>query len=155
MPNIIDSILKEDSIRALLSESERAYVLESLGFSDDFKQNKNELARLIFFFINAIFSNDNDQIQDLPSITYKLIKSIDVHIEEDKNSFKEVFGLEGINDEILYYFYLSNVALLADKTINIRIDLKRFSEPSLHTHKGRKFNRSFFLLLNIILKSIC
>ena len=96
MPNIIDSILKKDSIRALLSESERAYVLESLGFSDDFKQNKNELARLIFFFINAIFSNDNDQIQDLPSITYKLIKSIDVHIEEDKNSFKEVFRSKAV-----------------------------------------------------------
>ena len=154
MPNIIDSILKKDSIRALLSESERAYVLESLGFSDDFKQNKNELARLIFFFINAIFSNDNDQIQDLPSITYKLIKSIDVHIEEDKNSFKEVFGLEGINDEILYYFYLSNVALLADKTINIRIDLKRFSEPSLHIDnwKHRILNKALTAYILLIRK---
>ena len=154
MPNLVASILQKDSIRALLRESEKTYVFDSLGFSEESTQDKNELARLLFFLINSIFTSENGEIKELAAITYKLIKSIDIRIEDERNSFNSVFGIEGINDEIIYYFYLSNVALQADRTINIRIYLKNFTQTYLDIEnwKDRILNKALTAYILLIRK---
>lgn len=126
MSNIINAILQKDTIVSLLNESEKGYVFDQLKLPYNSELNNGELLRLAFLLTNSIFSNEQDVTPQIKVKTYKLLKSIDIISVEDIQYFFEVFGIEGIDSKSLYYFYLANVALKADKQISIRIDLKEF-----------------------------
>lgn len=122
--HIANIILQQDAIDTLLQESEKSYVFEQLKLSYEDNLDVGELLRLAFFLTNAIFSGDESEETKL--IAYKLLKTVNIDIDSNASLFNDTFGIEGINIKTLYYFYLANLALKANKQIGIRIDLKEF-----------------------------
>lgn len=125
MSNIINTILQKESIISLLNESEKRYILGQLKLPYTSELNDGEVLRLSFFLINAIFSEGEGEFDK--AIAYKLLKSININSDEGTSLFDEVFGIEGVDSKTLYYFYLTNVALKADKQVSIRVDLKEYN----------------------------
>lgn len=124
MSDIINTILQKESIISLLNESEKRYILGQLKLPHTSELNDGEVLRLSFFLINAIFSAGEGEFDK--AIAYKLLKSININSNEGTYLFDEVFGIEGVESKTLYYFYLTNVALKADKQVSIRVDLKEY-----------------------------
>jgi len=125
MSDVINNILQQESIISLLNESEKRYILDQLKLPYTSGLNDGEVLRLSFFFMNTIFSGDG--VGPEQTIAYKLLKSININLERGKSLFDDVFGIEGVDSETLYYFYLANIALQADKQISIRVDLKDYN----------------------------
>ncbi len=127
MSNIINTILQKESIISLLNESEKGYIFDQLKLPYESKLNGGEILRLSFFLTNAIFSEEQDVSKQTKEIAYKLLKSFQIESKENTIGFFEIFGIEGIDSMTLYYFYLANIALKADKQISIRVDLKEYN----------------------------
>ena len=131
----IKVILQDDTILSLLDESEKRYVLKQLNLPYDSGINDAELLRLTFFLINTTFTDEESDFDN--TIAYKLLKSINIKSDNGLSLFNEVFGIEGVNPKSLYYFYLANIALKADKQISIRVDLKEFT-PDIQENQNWK-----------------
>ena len=144
--NIISSILEQDAIKSLLTESEKGYIFRQLNLPYISYSNCDELCRLSFFLTNSVFSNDQDDTLKFSETAYKLLKSIDITSKTDNKSFSDTFGMDGINAETLYYFYLATIALKADKLISIKIDLKQFVE-------GKTSDNWKYRILNKVLEA--
>ncbi|NCP90971.1 MAG: DEAD/DEAH box helicase [Flavobacteriales bacterium] len=121
----MNTILQKESIISLLNESEKRYILGQLKLPYSSELNDGEALRLSFFLINAIFSEGEGEFDK--AIAYKLLKSININSKKGTSLFEEVFGIEGVDSKTIYYFYLANVALKADKQISIRVDLKEYN----------------------------
>jgi hypothetical protein len=59
-----------------------------------------------------------------------------------------VIGVEGIDNELLYYFYLSAISIKSDRIINVRIDLLDYSASSLTNESDDWFIRVINKTLN-------
>ncbi len=127
MSNFLNTILQKESIVSLLNESEKRCILGQLKLPYTSELNDGEVLRLSFFLINAIFSEGEGEGEFDKAIAYKLLKSINIFADVDNTLFDEVFGIEGVDPITLYYFYLANVALRADKQVSIRVDLKAYN----------------------------
>jgi len=152
MSNIIKNILQKESIILLLNESEKRHILGQLKLPLTSELNDGEVLRLSFFLINAIFSETENGYEK--AIPYKLLKSIDINSEKGTSLFEEVFGIEGVDSKTLYYFYLANVALKADKQISIRVDLKEYNPitDGNSNWKYRLLNKAFEAYILLVRK---
>jgi hypothetical protein len=152
MSNIINTILQKESIISLLNESEKRYILGQLKLPHTSELNDGEVLRLSFFLINAIFSETENGFEK--AIAYKLLKSININSEKGTSLFEEVFGIEGVDSKTLYYFYLANVALKADKQISIRVDLKEYNPVTEENSnwKYRLLNKAFEAYILLVRK---
>ncbi|MEC7784258.1 MAG: DEAD/DEAH box helicase [Bacteroidota bacterium] len=152
MSNIINTILQKESIISLLNESEKRFILGQLKLPYTSELNDGEVLRLTFFIINAIFSETKNGYEK--AIAYKLLKSISINSEKGTSLFEEVFGIEGVDSKTLYYFYLANVALKADKQISIRVDLKEYN-PVTEENSNWKYkllNKAFEAYILLVRK---
>lgn len=152
MSNIIDTILQKESIISLLNESEKRYILGQLKLPYTSELNDEEVLRLSFFLINAIFTEGEGEFDT--AIAYNLLKSININTENGTSLFNEVFGMLGVNAKSLYYFYLANIALKADKQISIRVDLMEYnpnteSDPNW---RNRLLNKAFEAYIFLVRK---
>ncbi len=127
MSNIINTILQKETIISLLNESEKGYIFDQLKLPYKSELNGSELLRLSFFLTNAIFSGEQNISMQTKEIAYKLLKSFHITSSEKAQQFFEIFGIKGIDSKTLYYFYLANIALKAEKQISIRVDLNEFN----------------------------
>lgn len=127
MANMTETILQEETLITILNESEKAYLFDQLKLPYTSALNNLELLRLAFFLVNAIFSGTKDETANTKIVTYKLLKAIKITSNDNLLFFNDIFGVEGIDNETLYYFYLANIALKAEKQINIRIDLSDYN----------------------------
>lgn len=154
MTNIINSILQKDTIVSLLNESEKGYIFEQLKLPYNSKINDGESVRLTFFLINSIFSNEQESTKTSSVIAYKLLKAINIKSEEEESNFSSVFGIKGVDTQTLYYFYLANIALKAEKQISIRIDLKEFNIPEtdITDWKNRLLNKAIQAYILLVRK---
>lgn len=152
MSNIIKNILQKESIILLLNESEKRHILGQLKLPLTSELNDGEVLRLSFFLINAIFSETENGYEK--AIPYKLLKSIDINSEKGTSLFEEVFGIEGVDSKTLYYFYLANIALKADKQISIRVDLKEYNPitDGNSNWKYRLLNKAFEAYILLVRK---
>lgn len=154
MSNITKTILNKDTVISLLNESEKAYIFSQLKLPYSSDLNNGELLRLSFFLINSVFSNDEEETSQTKAIAYKLLKSINIVSEDDILKFYEVFGINGIDSQTLYYFYLANTALKAEKQINIRIDLEAFNNTKEENPnwKNRLLNKAMEAYILLVRK---
>ena len=152
MSNIINTILQKESIISLLNESEKRYILGQLKLPHTSELNDGEVLRLSFFLINAIFSETENGYEK--AITYKLLKSVNINSPKGTSLFEEVFGIDGVYSKTLYYFYLANVALKADKQISIRVDLKEYDRAKEENTnwKYRLLNKAFEAYILLVRK---
>ncbi|MFA7617171.1 MAG: DEAD/DEAH box helicase [Weeksellaceae bacterium] len=151
---MINTILQKDTIASLLNENEKGYVFAQLKLPYESDLNSSELLRLAFFIINSVFTNEQDAPLYAKTTAYKLLKSIDINSDEDIQNFFNVFGIEGIDSSVLYYFYLANIAFKAEKQISIRIDLKDFNAKAEETGnwKYRILNKTLEAYILLIRK---
>jgi len=149
--NIISSILQQDAIQSLLIGSEKEYIFRQLNLPYSSDLSSDELCRLSFFMTNALFANEQSVSSEQKEVAYKLLKSINITSTDYCHSFSDVFGIDGINPKTLYYFYLANVALKADKLISIRIDLNEFiteeTDDNWKFHLLNKVLEAYILLV--------
>ena len=151
---MINTILQQDTITSLLNENEKGYVFAQLKLPYESDLNSSELLRLAFFIINSVFTNEPNAPLYATTTAYKLLKSIDINSDEDIQHFSDVFGIEGIDPSVLYYFYLANIAFKAEKEISIRIDLKDFSSTTKETSnwKYRILNKTLEAYILLVRK---
>jgi len=151
MNDFIKSILHEDAISSLLKESEKRYIFNQLKLLYESYLNCEEICRLSFFLINSVFSIEQNTSQEIIETTYKLLKSIEISSDEN---FSNIFGFDGVDSVSLYYFYLANIALKADKLINIRIDLKEYypKEVESDNWKFRLLNKALEAYILLVRK---
>lgn len=123
---MLNTILNTDSIASLIKEGEKKYIFSQLNISFKEDINNKELLRLTFFILNTIFTNDEEITSNTKDLAYRLFKSIQFNPDEDSRDFDDVFGVDGIDESLIYYFYLASIAYVAKKEISIRIDLKDF-----------------------------
>jgi hypothetical protein len=153
MREILHSILSQEVIDSLLKKSEQQFILHQLHDTSEMGSNDEELIRLAFYFLNSIFSNNQSDlvIDPICETTYKLLKSFDIKKADALGAFSSIMGIDGVNSETLYFFYLAAIALKSDKLISIRIDLKAFTTQSENNDnwKFRLINKSLeaFILL--------
>lgn len=152
MINIISAILQKESIISLLNESEKRYILGQLNLPYTSELNDGEVLRLSFFLINTIFSETKNGYEK--TIAYKLLKSVNINSPKGTSLFDEVFGIDGVDSKTLYYFYLANVALKADKQISIRVDLKDYNSVIKENSnwKYRLLNKAFEAYILLVRK---
>ena len=130
MSMFIDKILDDENIQSLFYESELQVLLSEVSETIDVSIDSRKILRLAFLLFNNIFSSNEPNLEKLKKV-YILLKSINISDKEHLNQFHEIFGIDGIDDELLYYFYFSVISISNDKIINIRIDLLDYSEKSL------------------------
>ena len=99
------------------------------------KKDSRKTLRLAFLLFNDIFSSNGTNLKKLKKV-YILLKSINISDKEHLNQFHEIFGIDDVDDELLYYFYFSVISISNDKIINIKIDLLDYSENSLKEKSG-------------------
>ena len=140
MNEIAKSLLQQNAIISLLKESEKKRIFNQLNLTFDSELSCSEQCRLAFFLMNVVFSDERNASPDVIETTYKILKSINISSDDYIQCFFDTFGIDGIDAETLYYFYLANTALKADKLISIRLDLNAYSL------KDRDSNWKFRLL---------
>lgn len=127
MNKIVDDILKSDAISSLISNTDREYIFEQLGFKSNSSVGTDEVCRLVFFLSNTVFNTNEAESTTNAQIAYNLLKTINISDPNNVNVFNKVFGIDDVDTTSLYYFYLSNLALKANQLISIRIDLKKYN----------------------------
>jgi hypothetical protein len=129
MQELFDILIQQEEIKHLLQRSEESYLSAQL-FEKAIDTNEIEQrVKLVYLLINGLYSNkieDASKIKLIEHQIYVLLKTIDVSKQANLKIFDELVGAKEINPKILYYFYLSSVALKSDRIINIRLDLKPF-----------------------------
>lgn len=124
----IQQVLNDDDIKALLNRSNQIYHLQSV-YPKDFILDSTEIelsCRLAFLLIGLSFKENTDS--KWKEYAYKLLKNIQLSRDEDINIFDKIMGYDISDKTLIYYFYLSSLALILDKTISARIDLKDYAD---------------------------
>ena len=147
MSILIDKILNDENIQSLFSKSEMQVLLSEVSESIDVDFDSQKILRLAFVLFNNEFSSDEPNEKTLRN-TYLLLKSINISNTEQLKQFGEIFGIDGIDNELLYYFYFSVISIRNDKIINIRIDLLDYSETSLKEESDIWRNRILNKIFN-------
>jgi len=112
MSIFIDKILDNEDIHSLFNESELQVILSEVSETIKTDIDSRKILRLAFLLFNNIFSS-NDPDKDKLEKTYILLKAI--NIDDNLEQFNEVFGIDGLDDELLYYFYFSVISIINDK----------------------------------------
>lgn len=167
MKDIYDIVLNDIEIKSYIQERELSFLTSQIGYeSTDFDQEKNEtILRVAYLLLTKLLSgrltvpsNVLNNVADNPSnelfdTAYSILKSFNIYDSNVEISFEKIFGIEGIFNFNLYYFYLSSLALLSDKTVSIRLDLRGYqpldSQSISHSWKNKVVNKIFesFILL--------
>ncbi len=152
MADLIDIILNDSEIIKCINDREDIYLESELGFSqiEESPESVIKNLRLASVLLNHIFSDSIAEKKYIQT-AYTLLKSYDIKSNDFKKTFNSVFGIQKLDDELLYYFFLSSLALLSDKTIKIRLDLREFDvkDYSRNDWEERVLNNLFqaFILL--------
>ena len=122
----IEQILKDADLEALILQSSQRLHLRAMCIENSaLNTTEVELScRLAFLLIGASFSEDTNAAW--ADYAYKLLKNISVNNENDINAFNQIMGYDLEDPLLVYYFYLSSLALRLDKTISARLDLKEY-----------------------------
>jgi hypothetical protein len=131
MSTLLDQLFEDNEIQTLLSDSEKRVLLSQVYKDTEAHYESQKVIRLAFLLINHCFSSKELDSSRL-NTAYLLLKSLTITNHEQLQQFAEICGINGVDNELLYYFYLSAISMQNDKIINIRIDLLEYSENSLN-----------------------
>lgn len=147
MSTLLDQLLEDNEIQTLLSDSEKRVLLTQVYEDTETHYDSQKVIRLAFLLINHCFSSKELDISKLKTV-YRLLKSMKITEQDHLKQFAEICGIDGVDNELLYYFYLSAISIQNDKIINIRIDLLEYSEYSLNKQSDIWKHRVLNKILN-------
>lgn len=128
----IEHILTDEDLKTLIQKSTQRFHHRAICIKDSaLDNNEIELScRLAFLLIGTSFGEEtNPQWTDY---AYKLLKNISIQDEKNLHTFNQIMGYDLEDSLLIYYFYLSSLALRLDKTISARLDLKEYVYPKKH-----------------------
>ncbi|MDI6736187.1 MAG: DEAD/DEAH box helicase [bacterium] len=147
MNTLLDQLLEDNEMQTLLSDSEKCVLLSQVYKEIDAHYDSQKVIRLAFLLINHCFSSQESDGSKLNRV-YQLLKSVKITKPEQLKQFAEICGTDGVDNELLYYFYLSAISIQNDKIINIRIDLLEYSENLLNKQSDVWKDRILNKILN-------
>ena len=149
MSVLLDKLLEDDGIKTILSDSLKRKILSEINFTNksDSEFDSKKLIRVFFLLINHCFSEVGIDKKKL-DIAHSILKSLSATDEKQLNDFAEICGISGVDNELLYYFYLAVISVHNDRIINIRIDLLDYSENSLKNQSDIWKDRFLNKILN-------
>ena len=147
MSLLLDQLLDDNDIQTLLADSEMRILLSQVYKDIETHYDSQKVIRLAFLLINHYFSSKESDSSRL-NTAYLLLKSLSITSPEQLQQFTEICGISGVDNELLYYFYLSAISIQNDKIINIRIDLLDYSENSLNKQSDIWKDRVLNKILN-------
>ncbi|MCX2481848.1 DEAD/DEAH box helicase [Pedobacter sp. MC2016-15] len=129
MKDILEFVLHDDEIKSYVQDRKLAFLESELGYP--MKEQNDELNKKVlkieYLLLNKLLASRNEDIDGtLYDIAYSILKSYDIKTQYFDNLFGEFFGLTNIDNYSLYYFYLASLGLKADKTVQVRLDLKDY-----------------------------
>jgi len=147
MSVLINQLLEDNEIKILIKESEKHVLLSQVYEFTDTSFNIERVIRLAFLLMNHCFTMPEPDFSKLKTV-YLLLKAIKISESKQQIHFKEICGIDGVDTELLYYFYLSAISIQNDKIINVRIDLLEYSENSLKNQTEEWKDRILNKILN-------
>jgi superfamily II DNA/RNA helicase len=148
MSDIIKILLNDNEIQTLIIKGEKDTLLSQIEVTGIEINNIDKALRLVFLLINHSFNYPSQDNSIELKNAYILLRLININLPENQKSFSNVLGIDGVNDELLYYFYLAAISIKADKIINVRIDLLEYSGNSLKKESENWMLRVLNKLLN-------
>lgn len=133
MKDILEFVLRDEEISSFIQDRKLAYLESELGYPiDSLDYNLNtKIIKIEYLLLNKLLTTTEQQIdQSLYDIAYTVLKSFDVTNPYFSKLFSDYFGIDGIDDYSLYYFYLASLGLKADKIIQVRLDLKKYQSKN-------------------------
>lgn len=129
MKDILEFVLHDNEIKSYVQDRKLAFLESELGYpmQDQNDELNTKILKIEYLLLNKLLaSRDKDIDHSLYDIAYSILKSYDIRHEYFNNLFGEYFGLANVDNYSLYYFYLASLGLKADKTIQVRLDLKDY-----------------------------
>ncbi|MBN1328048.1 MAG: DEAD/DEAH box helicase [Candidatus Heimdallarchaeota archaeon] len=148
MSDLTSILLNDKDIQSLIIKSQKNEHLAQVTRNEIENEKIESTLRLIYLLINHSFTSPSlDNIRELKS-AYVLLKSINIKSSENQKLFGKILGIEGLNNELLYFFYLAVISIKYDKIINAKIDLLDYSGDSLKNEPNNWMLRVLNKLLN-------
>ncbi len=142
---LIFNLLADDGVKKLLAAQDKTYweSFVSASVLEIETVQAASLTKLTFLLSMYAFSKPQQEMNDL---VYKLLKTLPIDNDNVRKEWNNLTDIP-IKDEYLsYYFFLSSIALQANKTISARLALSNYQEAEVQSDWGQ-------LVLTDILKA--
>ncbi|MEN5234348.1 DEAD/DEAH box helicase [Sphingobacterium faecium] len=133
MKDILEFVLNDEEIKSYVQERRLAFLESELGYSLDVRnvEQDTKVIKIEYLLVNKLLSSDDENFKKYSEKgfydqAYEILKSFDIDTEYFAKMFSTYFGIKSIDCYSLYYFYLASLALKSDKTVQIRLDLKKY-----------------------------
>lgn len=129
MKDILEFVLHDDEIKSFVQDRKLAFLESELGYAmHDYDNELNtKIIKIEYLLLNKLLSVKDQEINDsLFDIAYSILKSYNISSDYFLGMFNKYFGIEQVGNYSLYYFYLASLGLKADKTVQVRLDLKSY-----------------------------
>lgn len=133
MKDILDFVLHDEEIKSYVQDRKLAFLEGELGYpvgnnDDEFNA---KIIRIEYLLLAKLLAVKDQPVESaLYDIAYSILKSFNITNPYFSELFNGVFGIADVDNYSLYYFYLASLALKADKTVQIRLDLKEYQTRS-------------------------
>lgn len=134
---LISNLLSDNRIKTLLTVQDKAY-WESLMTATvpNRTSEVRSLPKLAFLLFMYTFSKPTSH--DTDDLVYKLLKTLSIKDDNVRREWNDLINIP-MNDEYLsYYFFLSSIALRANKTISARLSLAEYKEQDNTSDWGQR-----------------
>ncbi|BFM45263.1 hypothetical protein CFS9_39040 [Flavobacterium sp. CFS9] len=151
----IDNLLLTNPVFENIFEDSKYNYVENLITKAQFPSHSQHKAiRYSFLLFNNELSKIDSTWSDrvvLFEKVYYLLRAID--IENNNDSFDEIWGIENIKTKPLYYFYLAATGLLSENNIKVQIDLREYSlKPTINESWESKILNQIFDCLTLLIR---
>ena len=134
---LISNLLSDNRIKTLLTVQDKAY-WESLMTATvpNRTSEVRSLPKLAFLLFMYTFSKPTSQETD--DLVYKLLKTLSINDDNVRREWNDLINIPMNDEYLLYYFFLSSIALRANKTISARLSLAEYKEQDNTSDWGQR-----------------
>lgn len=129
MKDILEFVLHDNEIKSFVQDRKLAFLESELGYAmhDHDDELNTKIIKIEYLLLNKLLAVKDQEIDDsLFDIAYSILKSYNIESDYFLAMFNNFFGIEQVGNYSLYYFYLASLGLKADKTVQVRLDLKSY-----------------------------
>ena len=123
---LLDNLLSDARVQEILQQSEvlswASQIEPTYTYGSD---DWSSVCRMAYVLSNAALVSPVED-KDYAEESYLLLSSYPIAQEQALDIFESIAGYDFLDKSIIYYFYLSSLALKLDKTISARLALKTY-----------------------------
>lgn len=147
---LLDNLLNDSRVKDILRQSKNLYWKEPLMPSVTYDESDwNTVCRMSLVLSNAALVSPIDDL-DYAEESYLLLSGYQVD-EKSLTVFDEIAGYDFKDKSILFYFYLSSLALKLNKTISARLILEKYDSSRLFDEDDWGQRTMYLILKSLML----